>query len=226
MLRPVLMMIISLPLAAVAQTTEARIAEAVRGYYDSLLTGRVVKWEMSIRRLNPPPEGWAPAGVRGEERGQVPRGARLCWVKVVGPDGGERELPVTIDIKTIESVPVAAAAIPPRTALNDRWVAWREIDAAPLGAAEYPARDELKGLWSKVTIPAGAVITRAKAVPMPAVVIGSEIRLISECGNVTVQTVGKALEDGVIGEKVRVMNAISGKQLKGVVTGQDMVKIQ
>ena len=213
-------------LATAGPAASADIETAVQNYYSELLNDRVIHWEIEFKRCT---EIKTPrydiTDVRGEDEISIPRGTRLCWVDVV-EDGRRNSLPVTLKINTVEELPIARFDIPPRTALCDSLIEWRIINSNELGATTFPARNDIRGLWSKVRISAGNVIISPRVDRIPSVAIGDDVILIARSGKVEVKTVGKALGDGYIGDQIQVMNEFNGKRLKGVVENAGMVLIE
>jgi len=203
----------------------ASIEKRVHDYYAGLLEGRVVAYEIDLRRVPELKPASRMTGVRGEENGTIPRGSRVCWIEVE-ESGRERLLPVTLNVKTVERVPVAALPIEPRTALGSGHVRWEERATTSLGAAQIPSADDLSIGWSKVRIAAGSLLTSSKVAPRPAVMIGEEISLVLRSGAIELRTTGRALEDGRIGERVRVRNLESGVRLNARVTGPKEVELE
>lgn len=204
----------------------AKIVETVIAHYDSIMKDRVVEWQLEIKRCQGlPAEKIEIIRARGDEGDLIPRGSRLCWVDVIA-DGIERSVPVTLVVKPVETVPVAKSVIQARSQIGDSLVKWRELETTKLGAACLPSKEQLKSMWSKVRIPAGAIITMNRLMPIPAVVIGHEIKLVSRIGVVDARIDGQALEDGRIGERIRVLNTSSGQRLKGVVESKGIVVVE
>ena len=213
-------------LAATDVTVPTEVMSAVVAHYDSLLTGRTVSWEVALRRCPPVcAESLRISGVRGDEETGVPRGTRLCWVDVIA-DGHHRSLPVTVVVKPVELVPIAARDIPARTEMNDSLVEWRAQSTEKLGAAQLPNPEQLDGLWAKSPIPAGRVLTIRRLAKVPAVKIGQGLDIVSRKGLVEVHTAGRALEDSRIGEKIRVLNIDTGRRLKGRVESGGVVVVE
>ena len=194
-----------------------RIQKSVKDYYASMLTGKVIEWEICFKRCpTVNPGQFTVLRVRGEDGSNIPRGSRLCWVDVK-IDEKTKSLPVTVLIHTKERLPVARCDIPSRTVLNDSLIQWIEMDADKLGATRFPDTEQLRDLWSKVYISAGSLVSLPRVSSIPAVKIGEELTLITRKGLVEVVTTGKALQDGIPGQKVNVQYSDNGMKLKGIV---------
>jgi len=202
------------------------IQSAVEAHYSSILAGKVVGYEISLKRC-PQVKGsrFFIEGVRGDEDTPIPRGARLCWVDAT-VDGRTKTIPVTVKIETVERLPVAKCDIPPRTTLNDSLVEWRVMASDKLGAARFPTVDRIRGFWTKVRIPCGSIITMPRLAPIPAVAIGEGVTLVVRNGLVEVRTSGYALEDGQMGQMIKVMTTSSRKKLKGIIEAAGLVAVE
>ncbi len=206
------------------RTAEATSAAA--SHYDSLLAGKTISHQIDVRHCpQVRAEAFSVTGVRGDEGVFLPRGTRLCWVDVIA-DGRQRTLPVTLKIRPVELVPVAACDIPARTVINDTLVLWRALPTDRLGAAQLPTPDRLGGLWSKFHVPSGSILTMQRLTEVPAVKVGQRLEIVSRKGHVEVRTAGRAMEDGRINQKVRVLNIATGRHLKGRVEMGGVVVVE
>ncbi len=224
MLFSLLMLVSTLNAVAIDRTEE--IQTAVRDYYKPLLVERVIGYEIDIRRcprINA--ARFEITGIRGETGISLPRGNRLCWVDAVA-DGRVRAIPVTLTVRTRELLPVARCDIPPRTVLNDSLIEWRELSADRLGATRFPSKKQAEGLWTKVRISTGTVLTMARLVPIPAVVVGQRLPIVARKGAVEIVMSGRTLEDGFFGEEIRVINSETGKRYRGILDKNGTVVLE
>jgi len=206
-------------------TVQERIAAAVQNHYAGLLDGKVVSWELQFRRVPElKSEEVKILSVRSDDNVAL-RGARVCWV-AVEEKSKRREIPVTVTLKTVERIPVAAIDIQPRTPLSLDLVEWREMPTGHLGQAHILSADELAIGWAKVRIPAGTILTSRKIVPQPAVTLGQNVDLVIRVGRIEAKAAGKALEDGRVGENIRVLNTASGFRLRGKIASNGEVIVE
>ena len=213
-------------LIAAVPAAKSDLEAAIDNYYSSILTGKVIGWEIEFRRYPELDErDYQITCVRGEDEMSIPRGMRLCWVDMI-VDGRSKSLPVTLRIDTVEEVPLAREDIPPRTALDDSLVVWKVMKSNELGSTIFPSRNDICSQWSKVRIAKGNVISAPRIESIPQVAIGDDVVLISRCGTVEVKTKGKALGDGYIGEKIRVENGFNGKRLRGIVEDKGVILVK
>jgi flagella basal body P-ring formation protein FlgA len=98
-------------------------------------------------------------------------------------------------------------------------------DAQGGGGAVIQSRASLIGKMARRTLLPGYAI-RAAAIDNPrAVVNGSEVRLIYAENGLTIVTTAAALQDGGIGDLIKVRNVDSGVTVSGVVQADGSVRV-
>jgi len=85
--------------------------------------------------------------------------------------------------------------------------------------------DSASGMRCKRLIRAGAILTKDMLEPIPTISRGDVIPIFVEFGSVIVKARGKALEDGRVGDNIKVVNVNSNKRLTGIVTDKKSVRI-
>jgi len=219
-------LLLSTLFAATAPIGNPDLAARVENYYASVLQGKVVRWDLDIRRLPELKQGAEIVAIHGEEnRSEPPRGARVCWIKVK-ENGRFRDLPATVTVKPVERVPVALQDIQPRTPITRDLFTIAEVETQSFGATHLPTVAELSEVWAKVRIPGQSVITEKRIAPIPVVVVGQSLKIVFRLGQIEAVAEGKALEDGRIGERIRVLNLVSGNRLKCRVENEDLVSVE
>ena len=210
---------------AASAGSEAAMEQMVRDYYNGVMKGRAESWEIEVRRIPELREGLKVVGVRGDNPREVPRGTRICWLEL--KDGDRmRETPVTLKVKPVEIVPVAMQDIYPRTPITPDMVIWEKRSTESFGAAHIATLEDMDGSWAKVKIPAGSVIVGRRISLKPKVVIGQSVKLVIRIGRVEATAEGKAMEDGHIGERIRVLNLVTNGRLKGRVAENGTVLVE
>ena len=212
-------------LLATASDRSAEISAAAIAHYDSLLAGKAVSWQIDVKRC-PTVFGGEIQIVRVEDSERaIPRGTRLCWV-AAKVDGRERRIPVTLIVKPMEWLPVAAREITPRETVGDSLVHWSLMESTTLGAAALPESAAIGKTRARARIPAGEIITASRLEPLPELRIGDQVTLIGGKGLVEVRAAGKALEDGQLGERITVLNIASNRRLRGTVRAGGLVYVE
>ncbi|MFL6661609.1 MAG: flagellar basal body P-ring formation chaperone FlgA [Rhizobacter sp.] len=118
-------------------------------------------------------------------------------------------LPVWFAVRALRPVRLARVALKPGEALrDDAFVeAVRDVTAYP--SPPLPADAPLAGLRLRVPLEADMALGAAQVEGRPAVLRNEPVQVRVQLGPVQLDTVGVALADGRIGERVRVMNPAS-----------------
>jgi flagella basal body P-ring formation protein FlgA len=125
----------------------------------------------------------------------------------------------------------------PTPALADAVIVTRSLPARALVgpadittvAADIPgaatAPDQVLGLALRVAVQAGRPLGADDVTPPPMVLRNQVIRLHYSQGGMSITTEGRALEQGALGQVVRVMNLASRETLAGTVLADGSVEV-
>ncbi|GAB6888289.1 hypothetical protein JCM13304A_17880 [Desulfothermus okinawensis JCM 13304] len=91
-----------------------------------------------------------------------------------------------------------------------------------------------KNIWDgksgpyRIKVPIGAMqpITMERLEPLPVVSRGQKVKLVYEGSSILLKTIGKCLEDGNIGDFIKVMNIQSHRIVYAKVINRDTVKVE
>jgi len=122
-------------------------------------------------------------------------------------------------------VPSAKAVIYPGDIIDDAMLAdtSAEVDAA--GGPFALARSQLIGKMSRRTLLPGRPIP-LRAIDNPRVVrSGAEVQMVYVQGDLTIVTTGAAMQDGGIGETIKIRNSDSGVTVVGTVRADGTVRV-
>jgi flagella basal body P-ring formation protein FlgA len=101
----------------------------------------------------------------------------------------------------------------------------RTVDAgSSIDKSLVTSIDYFEGKRARYFIPEGTIITREKLEPIPPVRKYEDARVLVKRDEFAVESVGKALEDGFYGSRVRV-RLQNGKILQGILNDQGQVEI-
>lgn len=131
-------------------------------------------------------------------------------------------LPVTVS--AYAKVMVAKHAIAPNSAIRKSDISWVKRDISSLGYGYLNSMSE-NGYKSRRSIAQGAVLTPNMVTAASIVSKGQRVNLRSKNGVVQVSMQGQALENAALGERIRVKNLSSGKQIEGIVESPHEVLI-
>jgi flagella basal body P-ring formation protein FlgA len=99
----------------------------------------------------------------------------------------------------------------------------RDIVQLPPGYLDDPAI--AIGLTAIRPIGGGTVLTNQQLAGSPAVLRGQQVTLLASAAGMSVRSMGRALNDGLVNQRVRVLNLSSGKIVEGVARSAQVVEI-
>ena len=130
---------------------------------------------------------------------------------------------VTADVRFFCSVLVASRTVRRGEDLTAAMFETAERDVTSLKSGFYVDVAELDNLRARRTVGVRGVLTHKHAEKIPVVQRGDGVALVIQMENLRISTVGVALQDGGIGERIRVRNQDSGKVIYGEVLDQQTV---
>jgi|LGVF01.2.fsa_nt_gb flagella basal body P-ring formation protein FlgA len=191
------------------QTTDraGRSTDVKVGYLDTRL--RLVKCEESIEVFFP--------------RAYGTHGKITVGVRCVGPKSWTLYVPVTIISN--ERVVVADRSMPRGTVLtkSDFILIERDIARLPNGYLTDPS--QAIGKILKRPVRKGAVLRNSVVQAPIAIRSGSRVTMMVRTGTVEVRMRGKSLDNGVLGERIKVQTLSSGKMVEGTIISSDVVLV-
>ena len=154
------------------------------------------------------------------------RGPTVTRLEILVDDALVRTLAITVDTRLFRDVVVTARTLRRAELLEEGAVEIEERDITQLKHGFYTSLEELELIQSSRPIGAGDVITHRHAEPVPVIHRGDEIVMLVRSTHMSLEAVGEALQDGGIGEKIRVRNGESGKVVRGQIIEPGLVEIQ
>ena len=97
--------------------------------------------------------------------------------------------------------------------------------ARDMGGPYIPSRDLIVGKVARLTLLPGHAIPFAGISNRKLVATGADVTLTYSEGGLTIVTTGSALQDGSVGDLVRVRNGESGVTVSGAVQADGSVKV-
>lgn len=105
-----------------------------------------------------------------------------------------------------------------------------DVTLAPAGARSpdgiFTHPDEVIGRRTKTALGAGKPVLLRQLEPVWMVARGNPVVLVAMAGGLAVSAPAEALDDGGMGDVIRVLNKSSGREVKAVVTGRNSVMAQ
>lgn len=140
---------------------------------------------------------------------------------VSGEKGFTQVIPVTVRIRTFQKVLVSAQTINPHSTVARDEVTSVRTETTNI---QNPVTElsQLKGKWTTCWIQAGKPLTFGMFAVQPVIKQGQDITIIYRTRNITVSDQGSALQDGRMGEIIRVANEYR-QRLRAKVVGRNKV---
>jgi flagella basal body P-ring formation protein FlgA len=149
----------------------------------------------------------------------------FCDINIV-IDGEEyRRVRLSFSVRRFERVVVARRRLSPCSliALGDLTLAEREVTGL---SSWFVSPKELVGKEVRCTIPAGEVI-EGRAVTEPAIIcFGDVVTIVKRGERFVVKALGKALQRGFLGERIRVRNISSKRMVEAYVIDAETVEVK
>lgn len=120
---------------------------------------------------------------------------------------------------------VAASPLARGTRLTDRMITTAEVILNTSYRAPIQDREALLGRDMIRSVNAGTILTPDLVDVPDAVSRGDHVVITARSGNFSVQTRGKALADGQVGDQVPIQNLSSQRTVRGLITGPGHVEI-
>lgn len=130
-----------------------------------------------------------------------------------------------VEASTI-TVPVLTSSVAKGTTLTDDLITQQPVPASQVFASTITSSQALVGQQTTRALIAGQPINRLHVRPVPLVVRESAVTVLYERGSVTLTGRADALEDGQLGQSIRVRNPASRTTLVATVSGPGMVTVQ
>ncbi|MBT4502181.1 MAG: flagellar basal body P-ring formation protein FlgA [Gemmatimonadetes bacterium] len=153
------------------------------------------------------------------------RGPVVLKVGVMVGGRIQKEMSITADIRHFGQVLVADIGLRRGEELASEAVVLAERDITKNRDGFFTDPSELEELRMRRAIRPGNVLTRRHVEPVPVVQRGEEITLLAGSAHLQISLPGEAMQDGGIGERIRVRNPASGKVLYGEVVDSKNVLV-
>jgi len=158
----------------------------------------------------------------------MPSGGRTLGNTTVGvrctqPKPWTLYVPMTVSI--YKQVVVAADTLPRGTILSARQLKLAKRNLAKLPQGYYIDPAKLVGMKLKRNITSGFPLTPTMVAAPKLIKRGQRVTLVSHTTAIRVVMPGKALENGAIGERIRVKNLSSKRVVEGVVNASGEIEV-
>jgi flagella basal body P-ring formation protein FlgA len=137
----------------------------------------------------------------------------------------DRAMTVTVDCRYFRDVVVTTRAVRRGSLLESDAFVVEERDITALKHGWFDALEDLNDLQSARPIGVGEIVSHRHVEPIPVVHRGDDITMAVTTNNMSLEATGIALQDGGVGERIRVRNLDSGKIVYGRVVDASTVRI-
>lgn len=159
----------------------------------------------------------------------LPNGGRTTGNTTVGvrcPGTKPWSLYVPVTVNIYENVVVTGKALPRNTLLERSQLKLAKRNLAKLPQGYFVDPERLVGMKLKRNLSAGLPLTPTMVKAQTAVKRGQRVILVSRSRGVSVRMQGKAMDNGAMGELVRVRNLSSKRIVEGTITKAGEVLIR
>lgn len=141
-------------------------------------------------------------------------------------DNPLKKVRIAGEVERIVSLPVLKTSM-----TNGDIISVRDLDFVSVPVKSLPKdiildADKITGQTPRRLATAGKPLSFNDLVPPQMVGRGETVTLVFQDGGIVVSTKGKSLQDGAMGDLIRVTNITSNKSLSGIVTGSREITVQ
>ena len=199
--------------AFVTQQLQGQLSEGTRLEIDT-------RWQGNVVVANGDPQ------IRVRRASSRPlRGPTVLRVGIDAGGQTQRTMSVTADIRHLRPVLVASRMLRRGEALMLDLVELVECDITQLRHGYFTDIDALGDMRTRRSVVAGDVLTRNHVEVIPVINRGDEVELVARTNSLAISAIGQAMQDGGIGERIRVKNSDSGKVLYGQILDASTIQV-
>ena len=154
------------------------------------------------------------------------RGPTMLRLELLVNGVTEKALTVTVDVRYYRHVLVTTRSVRRGSFFSDDGalkLAERDVTSARHGF--FTELAELEGLRTRRPIGFGDVVSRRHVEEIPVVERGNDVQITVTSAHMQVSAAGVALQDGSVGDRIRVKNVDSGRILYGEVVDANTVRL-
>jgi flagella basal body P-ring formation protein FlgA len=215
-------------MAGGSPATRASLTETVRGSVESFVRERVTMPADSVAvTVDMPVFGIEPEDIADFRLDlfSAKRVAGTVPVKVtfILESGHELAYAATARVRAFASVLVAAERLDRHEIVRGKALRREKREVTNLTDAYFSDPEEVRGQRTRRVISPGRIITASDVEEVPLVDRGAGVMVTVVMGRVTVTSKAKALEDGDMGECIKVQDLTTGKRMVGMVAGKGLV---
>lgn len=152
----------------------------------------------------------------------------VVWVSVYLLEAGDQKMlltkiPLWFSVSIMAKAYTLRWAMPAHSTITPDDVVEKKINIATLSSDPMISLPERQ--WSRKALEKGEVLLNADFTRKPAVIAGHLVSVVSRSGAITIQSSAVALQNGNIGERIRVKNANSGQMYSATVIANGRLSV-
>ncbi len=162
-----------------------------------------------------------------ESNRNLPRlGHQIVWLKVTDKKSLVSRLPITVDVSVNMNVVLAAKKLRRGELIDSKKILLktRKISRDYKNIVKTP--NMAIGMITKQVIREGEIIKKSMLREPPDIQRGDRVKIQLLSKDLVIITNGEVKEDGVVGNKVKVVCAMTGKLMYGIVQSSQLVTVQ
>lgn len=136
-----------------------------------------------------------------------------------------RRLFLRTSLSVYSNVPVAASPLTPREEITSDKILWEKRRLSSLLHLPIESEKEFAEKRVRYSIPAGTILTQSLLYTPPLIKRGDEVKLLYQDQNIQLSVLAKAMGSGIRGERVKVMNLDSKREILAEVVDSKTVRI-
>lgn len=157
---------------------------------------------------------------QSEPRGRFPMRVELFREGTPAGSGA-----VSLDIRIYADLPVPAQSIPRYQVLSSDMFEYKRFDVTSITEKILDDVSQMSGCRAKQNLVAGKWISATRIEKVPDVENGASVTIVGSGPLFDIRVRGMALQNGVIGEKIKVKNIDSRKIIVGTISAPGVVQV-
>jgi len=134
------------------------------------------------------------------------------------------QLYIIAELKQFGTAVIARSSLPRNTYLKNSDLIRKEVNLTSLRSAYFSHPSEIIGWTNKRSIAAGSIITASMLAPPLAVIKGNALIIEAKHNGITIRASGTSMQDGTIGQQIKVRNDSSGNIIRATVVERGLVR--
>jgi flagella basal body P-ring formation protein FlgA len=132
---------------------------------------------------------------------------------------------VTVYIKKYLNIIIAKHSLPAGTLVTKKDISLKKEDVSRVRGDYFTNITQLNNMVLRRSVKRGKILSSSLLKPKQLVNRGDEILILAQTSNLTIKVKGKALMNGILGQRIRVKNLNSKRVFQATVISNGLVKV-